>query len=95
MVPLRRLHWPKFNADIFLASGEATTRFVENEKATLKFTVGYVYRSDSPCPEGALPLYSVYHVKIGQCLTLSESEKDLCIRLGARNLGIECYVAPP
>ena len=95
MVPLRRLKLPRLNTPLFLTSDEATNQWVENENATVEFVVGYVYRSDSPCPEGAVPLYNVHDAKIGQCLTLSESERDLCIRLGARNLGIHCYVAPP
>ncbi len=95
MVPFRRLHCPKYNAYIFLASDEATDRWVENEKATVEFAVGYVYRSDGPCPDGAVPLYCVHDAKIGHCLTISESEKDLCIRLGAKNMGIHCYVVPP
>ena len=95
MVPLRRVKLPRFNTALLLASDEATNRWVENEKATVEFVVGYVYRSDSPCPEGAVPLYNVHDAKIGQCLTLSESERDLCIRLGARDLGIHCYFAAP
>ena len=95
MVPLHRLKIPKVNNSVFLASDEAVAQWIEHKKATIEFIVGYVYRSDSPCPEGAVPLYNVYDAKIGQCLTLSESERDLCVRLGARNLGIHCYVAPP
>ena len=95
MVPFRRLHCPNYNTPLFLASDEATNRWIENEKATVEFVVGYVYRSDSPCPEGAVPLYSMYDEKIGHCLTISESEKDLCIRLGAKDRGIHCYVARP
>ena len=95
MVPLRRLKIPNVTAPIFLASDEAVAQWKENKKATIEFTVGFVYRSDSPCPKGAVPLYNVHDPKIGQLLTLSESEKDLCIRLGAKNLGIHCYVAPP
>ena len=95
MVPFRRIQPPSWGVPIFTASDEATTRWVLTHKATIEFTVGYVYRSDSPCPEGAVPLYYVQDPKIGQCLTLSENEKDSCIRLGATNFGIHCYVAPP
>ena len=95
MVPLRRLKIPKFQVPIFLISDEDIAQFVEKAKATIEFTVGYVYRHDNPCPEGAVPLYFVNDVKIGHCFTISKSEKDLCVRLGARNMGIFCYVAPP
>lgn len=95
MVPLLRLKLPRLNTPLFLAGHEATNRWVEKEKATVEFVVGYVYGSDNPCPEGAVPLYHVHHEKIGHCLTLSESERNLCIRLEAKNLGIHCYVAPP
>ena len=95
MVPFRRLKIPVFSAPYFFAGDKDITQAVENMKGTIDFAVGYVYRSNNPCPEGAVPLYHVYDVKIGQCLTVSESERDLCIRLGASNLGIHCYVAPP
>ena len=95
MVPFRRLQCPKFNTPLFLASDEATNRWIEKEKATVEFVVGYVYRSDSPCPKGAVPLYSMYDEKIGHWLTISESEKNLGLRLGAMDRGIHCYVAPP
>jgi len=95
MVPLLRVHSPKLNTHAFLSSDEATKWWVENEDATIEFTVGYVYRSDGPCPEGAVPLYGVFDGRIGRFLTISESEKDLCQRLGAKNLGMLCYVAPP
>ena len=93
MVPLNRLRVS--DKPLFVASDECTNRWVEKENATIEFTVGYVYRSDSPCPAGALPLYSLYDPKIGQCFTVSESEKDICIRFGAKDFGIHCYVAPP
>ena len=95
MVPLRRVKLPKYGAPIFFAGDRDISRWIEKHKATIEFTVGYVYRSGSPCPKGAVPLYSVFDVKIGQLLTVSESERDLCIRLGARNFGMQCYVAPP
>ena len=95
MVPFRRLHCPKYNAHVFLANDDVIKWWVENEKATEEFAVGYVYRSDSPCPKGAVPLYSMYDEKIGRFLTTSESEKNLGLQLGAKDRGIHCYVAPP
>ena len=47
-----RLRRPNYNTPLSLASGEATKRWIDNEKATVEFVVGYVYRSDGPCPEG-------------------------------------------
>ena len=95
MVPLRRLYSPKLHVWVFMASDEATDWWVEKEEAKVEFIVGYVYRNDGPCPEGAVPLYGVYEGRIGRLLTLSESERDSCLQLGARDLGIQCYVAPP
>ena len=95
MVPLRRLYSPKLKVHGFIASEEGTNWWLEKEEASIEFTVGYVYRSDCPCPEGAVPLYGVFEGRIGRYLTLSASERDLCLRLGAKNLGLHCYVAPP
>ena len=95
MVPLRLLYSPKLQVWIFMASGQDTDWWVEKEGAKVEFIVGYVYRSDGPCPEGAVPFYGVDERRIGRLLTLSESERDSCLRLGARDLGIQCYVAPP
>jgi hypothetical protein len=95
MVPLRRLYSIKYYMHVFIAGDETTNWWVEKEEASIEFTVGYVYRSDGPCPEGGIALYGVYEKRIGRFLTLSETEKDLCLQLGARDLGIQCYVAPP
>lgn len=95
MVPLRRVYSPKLEAHVFLANNEDTDWWVKKEEGKVEFTVGYVYRGDSACPEGAVPLYSVYERRIGRLLTLSESERDSCLKLGATDLGINCYVAPP
>ena len=95
MVPLRRLYSPKLNTYVFFANDEASDWWIEKEQARVEFTVGYVYRHDAPCPEGAVPLYGVQDTRIGRLLTLSESERDSCLQLGARSLEIQCYVAPP
>jgi hypothetical protein len=95
MVPFNRLRIPKSGKLLFIASDECTERWIKDENATIEFTIGYVYRNDSPCPEGAVPLFSLYEPKIGQVFTVSENEKDLCLRLGARDLGVQCYVAHP
>ena len=99
MVPFRRVRVPKSEKSpektFLTASDECYERWAESEKATIEYIVGYVYRSDNPCPEGAVPLFSLFDSKIGQVYTVSEREKDLCLRLGVQNLGVECYVAPP
>jgi hypothetical protein len=95
MVAFNRLRFPKASRPAFVASDECTEQWVKDDNATIEFTIGYVYRSDSPCPEGAVPLFHLHESKIGVVFTVSEREKDLCLRLGARDLGIECYVAPP
>ena len=95
MVPLRRLYSPQLKTHGFIANDESTKWWIEQRKAIVEYTVGYVYRSDSPCPEGAVPLYGACEERIGRFLTPSERERDLCVRLGATDLGIICYVAPP
>lgn len=95
MVPLRRLYSPKSQTYGFIANEESTNWWIEHKEARVEYTVGYVYRSDSPCPEGAVPLYGACEKRIGRFFTLSERERDLCVRLGAMDLGIIGYVAPP
>jgi len=95
MVPLRRLYSRQSQTHGFIANDESTKRWIEDSEASVEYTVGYVYRSDSPCPEGAIPLYGVCEERIGRFFTISEHERDLCLRLGAMDLGIICYVAPP
>ena len=95
MVPLNHLYSSKCQAHVFIASDEDTDWWVEKEEARVECFMGYVYRSTSICPEGAVPLYGAYEKRIGRFLTLSERERDLCVQLGARDLGIICYVAPP
>ena len=95
MVPLRRIHSPKLNAHAFFANNEDIDSWVKKEQGREEFIVGYVYRRDCPCPEGAAPLYGVFERRIGRLLVLSESERDSFLKLDARNLGIVCYVAPP
>jgi hypothetical protein len=95
MVPLRRLYSPPKDVHCFIANDEDANWWMNEEQSRVEFTVGYVYRRDGPCPDGAVPLYMVYESKLGRHLIISESERSSCVRLGAKDEGIQCYVAPP
>jgi len=95
MVPFRRVWSPKSKAYAFPSSNESTDWWIKEHDATIEYIVGYVYRCDSPCPAGAIPFYGVAKDMIGRYFTISEGERDLCLRLGAEDMGVQCYVAPP
>ena len=97
MVPLRRLYSPVENVHPFTANEEDADWWIKERQSTVEFTVGYVYRRDAQCPDGAVPLYQVIENErgLGRLLTISESERCSCVQLGASDEGIQCYVAPP
>ena len=95
MVPLRRLYCPPDNIHCFTANDEDANWWINEKKSNVEFTVGYVYRRDGPCPDGAAPLYLVHESRLGRLLTISENERSSCVRLGAKSEGVQCYVAPP
>ena len=95
MVPLQRLWVPSENIHLFIANDEDVNWWIKEKGAKVEFTVGYVYRRDGPCPDGAVPLHLVHESKVGRVLTISEGERASCVRLGAKDEGIQCYVAPP
>jgi hypothetical protein len=95
MVPLRRLSASRPDVHCFFANEADADWWIKNRGAKVDLTVGYVYRRDGPCPEGAVPLYLLQESRLGRLLTISEGERAACSRLGARDHGIQCYVAPP
>jgi len=95
MVPFRRVWSPKSKTWAFPTNDESTNWWIKERDAIIEYVVGYVYRSDGPCPAGAVPLYGMAKEGIGRYFTISEGERDLCLRLGAQDLGVLCYVCPP
>jgi hypothetical protein len=95
MVPLRRLYSSQDKIHRFIANDDDANSWCNNQQIHVQWTVGYVYRRDGPCPDGAVPLYLVHESKLGHLLTISLGERSSCIRLGAKDKGIQCYVAPP
>ena len=95
MVPLRRFYVPSDNYHCFIANDEDANYWIKNHEAQVEFTVGYVYRRDGPCPDGAVPLYLVCESKLGRLMTIFEGERASCVLLGAKDEGIQGYVAPP
>jgi len=95
MVPLHRLWSPVQKIHCFIANEDDENWWIKEQQAKVEFTVGYVYRRDGPCPDGAVPLYLLCGSKLPRLLTISEGERASCVRLGAKDKGILCYVAPP
>jgi hypothetical protein len=95
MVPLRRLWSSSHNIHVFTANNEDANWWIKEQASNEEFIVGFVYRRDGPCPDGAVPLYHVCEPKLGRLLTISKGERASCLRLGGRDEGIQCYVSPP
>lgn len=93
MVPLYRL-WCTAVTHVFVTSQAGKDWWMREKGAADEGIVGYVYPSADRLV-GLVPLYCVTAENWGRLLTVSDRERMACIRLGARDEGILCFVAPP